>query len=357
MRALESYLAKACLLVLFASAPQETAGWQTVRGGPDAQCGLGDPYYFFARIASPDSLLVFFGGGGACWDAASCDVEGSPRFRPTVDTTSPRLYQRGILAFTNSRNPFKNYSMLVVSYCTGDLHLGSRTVAYQRRQGDSTTAFRIHHVGAHNVRAALNWISERVPSPTRIVVTGQSAGAIPTTYFAAILARQHPSAHVLQIGDAFGAFRAPRATSVLLRHWGADSMLVADGLIEASEAAPITFEDLYIGAVKVAPSLQIAQVNSVADSTQLLFLNLFGVRNVSVAEMLAANMSEIHAAVPGFRFFVVDGSKHVFLSSPDVYEATSEGVRLLDWIADLAGGRNVESVGRTLLSQSRTGGR
>ncbi len=40
--------------------------WQGVQGGPDTQCAFGDPLHFYARIAQRDSLLVFFGGGGAC---------------------------------------------------------------------------------------------------------------------------------------------------------------------------------------------------------------------------------------------------------------------------------------------------
>lgn len=97
--------------------------WQTVPGGPDTRCGLGDPFQFYARIAHRDSLLVFLGGGGACWDPGSCDPQGNAPIRAR-NSVYPSY--NGILDIWTSVNPFKNYSMVEVPYCTGDLHTSER---------------------------------------------------------------------------------------------------------------------------------------------------------------------------------------------------------------------------------------
>lgn len=353
MHAQRGRLAALCCLGLIAVAPQAAAQWQVVAGGPGTQCALGDPYYFFARVAAPDSVLVFIAGGGACWDAAGCDPEGRRLARTTVDTTS--RYSNGVLNVADPRNPFRNYSMLIVSYCTGDLHLGARSVEYRRRAGgDSSTTLLFHHVGARNAHAALDWLGAHVPSPRHIVVAGQSGGAVPSPYIAAVLARRYPSAAVAQIGDAAGALRIPGVTASLLRQWGGDSVLAADGLMPTGPAGRLTLQDLYVAAAARAPNLRVAQVNSVDDSTQLMFLRMFGLRDVTVAALLDSTMAELSTALPGFRFFVADGYKHVFLGSRDLYDVSTEGVRMLDWVANVAAGREAANVGATVLARRRT---
>ena len=326
--------------------------WQTVPGGPDTRCGLGDPFQFYARIAHRDSLLVFLGGGGACWNPGSCDPRGNAPIRAR-NSVYPAY--NGILDIWTSVNPFKNYSMVEVPYCTGDLHLGSRAIEYGRGAEDSSSSFVYHHVGARNARAVLDWIAEQFPSPAQIVVVGQSAGAIPTPYLAALLARRYPSAHVVGIGNGGGALRAAGFSSSVLRHWGADSVLIAEGLIEGTAGKPMTFEDLYIGAARVVPNLRLARVDCVADGTQAMLLRALGLGDSPVSTMLTASMSEIEAAVPEFRYFVAPGDQHTLFSSGAFYTAASEGVRLLQWTADLAHGREVTTVGRALLNQSEAG--
>src|SRR6185295_10630721 len=39
---------------------------------PGTKCGNGSQYKFFARRTSSPNLLVFFEGGGACWDFDTC---------------------------------------------------------------------------------------------------------------------------------------------------------------------------------------------------------------------------------------------------------------------------------------------
>ena len=342
---------RTCTIVfMLAAALPQTADWERIEGGEGTSCGLGSPFYFFGKLESQERLFVFLGGGGACWDGATCDVERGARFSYASDTIRP--YQRGLLDDSNEANPFRDYSVLIIPYCTGDLNLGSRIVEYTRSEpGELPPNFSVYHLGAENVRTALAWIRERVPSPETVVVGGQSGGAPSSPWVAALLAREYRSARVVQIGDAAGGLIVPRLTGRLLQHWRADSVLVADGLIEEGEVPEVTLDDLYVGAARVADNLRISQLNSVDDPTQLSFLNLVGLNVTALSSVLAPSLSKIEASVPGFRFFLVEGDKHVFLSSPMVYQTVSEGTSLVGWIAALGAGQEVESVGRSLLTR------
>ncbi|HKK22741.1 MAG TPA: hypothetical protein VJ947_03560, partial [Pseudohaliea sp.] len=86
-RALAARRRLACLataLVLAASAAAADGvgnPWQTVERAGDTGCADGSPYRFHVRVADPSRLLVFFNGGGACWNAATCDPAGKPTYR------------------------------------------------------------------------------------------------------------------------------------------------------------------------------------------------------------------------------------------------------------------------------------
>ena len=66
-------------------------------------------------------------------------------------------------------------------YCTGDLHWGNSSVEY-------LAGVTIEHRGAVNARAAVDWLVEQLPSPEGLLVTGCSAGAYASLFWAANLA-------------------------------------------------------------------------------------------------------------------------------------------------------------------------
>jgi hypothetical protein len=51
-------------------------------------------------------------------------------------------------------NPFLDYNIVFVPYCTGDFHLGDRVVTWNVDGGGRAT---MRFKGAANARAALNW--------------------------------------------------------------------------------------------------------------------------------------------------------------------------------------------------------
>lgn len=143
-------------------------------------CALGQPYSFHFKPGKRDKLLVYYNGGGACWDSNTC--VGSlqvlppqqPAYIPSTAIQNDPAKMGGILA-ANENNPYANWSMLFISYCTGDVHVGSTVTNYEYPLG-SGNMVPIYHRGFDNSLYALNWVKGKI-NPDKILVAGSSAGS------------------------------------------------------------------------------------------------------------------------------------------------------------------------------------
>ena len=153
------------------------------------------PYSFlYARPADEEStrdgavvgggggerVLIELGGGGACWDFATCIVQSFMLTFPTfiVDGlmgTSCADANDSYGEFLCDRNvgniDFSTYNYAYLPYCTQDAYMGDAST--------TTTSYGVMHAGAHNLYRTLMWIVNNFPNPSEVVLTGCSAGATP----------------------------------------------------------------------------------------------------------------------------------------------------------------------------------
>jgi hypothetical protein len=177
-------------------------------------CGDGTAYSFlYARPAYEASkrggatmggggggerILIELGGGGACWDSATCIVQSFMLTFPTfiVDGlvgTSCTGGENSYGKFLCDRNvghiDFSTYEYVYVPYCTQDVHMGDAIGVSNNNATTSataaddasatTTSYGVMHAGAHNLYRTLTWIMNNFPNPSEVVLTGCSAGATP----------------------------------------------------------------------------------------------------------------------------------------------------------------------------------
>ena len=143
---------------------------------PDSRCGNGTPTGIGVNPSTASSrVLIYLVGGGACWDELTCYSEMSAAYFTTgfgaSDFTSsiPSLDTAGsFFDRTAAGNPFKDYSYVVVPYCTGDIHAGNNVATY----GTHTAT----HVGFANMTAYLKRIVPTFPTADRVFLAGSSAG-------------------------------------------------------------------------------------------------------------------------------------------------------------------------------------
>src|SRR5690606_14481079 len=169
------------------------AGWNQVDPGGETTCAAGTPYAFFVRPVEDSSrLLIYFQGGGACWNAFSCNPDNTSVYDPAV--SGDDLYATGIFDLENPLNPMADFNMVFIPYCTGDVFTGSRTVDYS----DTLT---IAHQGYTNARAVLDWVYANFAQPSQVFITGSSAGSLGSIYHTADIMAQYAGVPVVQLGD------------------------------------------------------------------------------------------------------------------------------------------------------------
>lgn len=313
------------------------APWETVEPGGDTRCADGSPYRFHVREADSERLLLFFNGGGACWNAATCDPAGNPSYRIHAGPGSgndPRRYH-GAFALDRPDNPFRDWSQVFVSYCSGDVHLGDRAARYRRDDG---SAFTVQHRGRRNADAVLAHVFARF-APRRLVVAGGSAGAIASPVYAALVAARYPHAEVLQFGGGATGYRLPPPVS-LWRRWGTVAALPP--LLGAEQqpapgAENLRLIDLYRLAARAQPRLRLHSWDNAYDAVQEQFMALLGAPG-ELLPGLDANLAELHRSLPRLRSYVAPGEFHTLLRYRELYTRESAGVRALDWLRAIAAG-------------------
>ena len=147
------------------------------------RCALGDPYSFHFKPGKRDKLLVYYNGGGACWNSNTCvgsllQPSQPPTYFPSAAIQNDPAKMGGILA-VNNNNPYADWSMLFISYCTGDVHVGSTVTNYEYPLG-SGNMVPIYHRGFDNSLYTLNWVKGKI-NPDKILVAGSSAGSYGAT--------------------------------------------------------------------------------------------------------------------------------------------------------------------------------
>ena len=328
-------------------------GWNRIPGRYGTGCAHDSTFAFRVRPGLPDKVMIFLNGGGACWRAQECDPRGKPTYTMTSDSANDVSIRTGIFDVANPANPVRDYTMVFIPYCTGDVHLGTREVEYQSKDAKGAPrTFAVRHGGGANVEAVLDWVFTNLKSPRVVFVTGSSAGAVASPVIAAKVARHYPRARVVQLGDGAGGYHSDSVPN-LLAGWGATEYLQDDPAFRSLDSAEFTFERLYTASGRAAPRIHFAQVNSAEDATQLYFLSLLGVKGAPLAKFLETDLAEVRLQLPWFRSYTLPGKAHTILRSNAVYTTTVDGVPFRDWLDQLVNGETVGDVGERLLKAKK----
>src|SRR5262249_23244602 len=83
-------------------------------------------------------------------------------------------------------NPARDYNMVFVPYCTGDIHSGNNVKMYSGEGDSGPETITFHHAGHANTVAVVDWVKQHFSTVPKLLVTGCSAGgagAIINYYF------------------------------------------------------------------------------------------------------------------------------------------------------------------------------
>lgn len=316
--------------------------WETVVAPADCMCSDGSEFSFFVREADPAKVLFFFQGGGACFDVEGCDPT-SGQYIPTVRGPGDISSGEGIFDFDNPANPFADYSVVFVPYCTGDVHIGNATHDYGVSANGTEVV--INHNGYVNGTTALAELVARFPAAAEVVVAGESAGSVPTPLYAGLVADELPDARITVLADGSGAYPdLPAINAFIGTLWGTLNAVPAWPTNADVTAETWSIPGLFVRAGMHAPQITFARHDYAFDETQVFFGNLAGFDANDLVTLIDLNETQIEASGIALYSYISPGDEHTVLHSPYFYEETLNGVSLRDWVAALIAGDAVSDV-------------
>lgn len=304
-----------------------TAGRWTWVDFPGSTCANGQPTGLgISPGAASGDVVVYFQGGGACWDAAGCigpfptashlaSGYGAAAFAAEGDLASP--------AFDRAAGPFKAASFVFVPYCTGDIHAGDA----QRVYDYAGLSRAIHHAGGANTALFLRRLAATFPGPRRIFVAGTSAGGYGAQVNYPRFAEAFPQAEIHLLADSAQLVQ-PAGTRY------ADWQAAWGWTPPATCATCATELPALAGWLRTTyPAARIALLARTQDATLRAFFGYADAASFDLAtRALLADEYPTVAVDPAGRAhaFALPGTGHVLL---DDLTTASGGVTLSTWLA------------------------
>ena len=172
---------------ILAGTPEEKVWYQVPV--PEGKCGDGSEYHIYVRKGTSKKLCVFFSGGGIAINEymAARPVNGG-----SVAAWLPNYYWNNLRLFTQvmninvgitkngADNPFDDWNFLVITYATGDMHVGDCSFPYHviNEKGNKTRKKAILHFhGYKNFMASMRIGKKLFPEAEKLLIAGESAGA------------------------------------------------------------------------------------------------------------------------------------------------------------------------------------
>ena len=325
---------------LSSGSPTGTPAWSRIVPGGDCQCADGGRFSFWERRADPTRVVLFLNGGGVCWDATMCafTTTGQPGendFYDWNDEGGERPYDQksGFFDLTRADNPFAGYSIVYLSSCTGDAHLGNVAQQY-------SPTLTVQHRGYVNGTAALDYLATHYPSAAQVVVIGKTAGSIAAPLYGGLVADRLPRAKVTVFGAQSGAWpdNPDFNAKVLGRAWGAYAALPAWAV------AGLTVRDwgiprFWVQAARHAPALVLSRFDYAFDPAAAVEVTDWMPGNPpNLLAVIDANETAVEAAGVTLHSYTAPGAGHGLFEFDRFYDLKVHDVGLIDWLNQLATG-------------------
>jgi hypothetical protein len=319
---------------------------------------------------------MYYQGGGACWNGTSCWVAntfknfarqrecvlgsnpgtnctlegdaactGGGTCGPYFSEDNPDLVGTGFADSSDPDNPFKEWHIVFVTYCTGDVHWGNAFGAYGPGQG-------IQHRGRINAMVAEKFAREHFPNPEEVFVTGSSAGSYGALFNSAFLMDEvYPASEFNVLGDAGIGVITKGWLEDSFGNWGVDGTLPK--FIPALDvpANTLSMPDVIAALANYFPQHRFASYQTAYDGSgggQSAFFNVM--RNPSDVlqwplwwqntcdwnACMRQFVENIDDNTSNFRFFTGAGSAHTGFGFDKIYDDTTGGMpTFVDWINDM----------------------
>jgi hypothetical protein len=294
--------------------------WHRVVPGGDCQCSDGSEFSFWVREANPAKVVFYLQDGGVCFSAETCAE--SDLYKTSVEGPTE---ERGMFDFADPRNPFADYSVVYVPYCTGDVHIGKVT----REYGPALT---VQHKGYVNGTAAFDHLVATFPRATEVVVIGESAGSIAAPLYAGLVSDRLPDARITVLAHGSGSYADVPRVNDIIAAWGGPT---------GEASSPPEF---FIQSGRHDPEIAFARIDYAYDEEQESKAELLGIPAKSLLAQIESVETQIEDAGVNVHSYIAPGDQHVVFSDGPFYTETVNGEKLVDWVSRLIKGEPVDDV-------------
>jgi hypothetical protein len=310
-------------------------------------CIKDTPYSFFVKRGTVNKLLMYYQGGGACWEQLTCSIpvcDANVKTDAGSGTDNPNFGGNGFADQSNPNNPFKDWNVVFISYCSCDIHFGDAAQDYPTH---------IEHRGFQNSRAVEKWAREHFLNPDQIFVTGSSAGAYGAWFHAPLLHETWPASDFQVLADAGNGVITPEFLELYFPNWNfignippefpeiAQIIEGGGGIPEYTEFVagrfPQTrwahYSTAYDGGQGGQTGFYNVMLNNNNPIAATTWWNGSCAFNEKMREQAIATSTAIDAGTNNYRYYIGTGSRHTMWGSNKVYTDTTGGVpTLVDWV-------------------------
>ncbi len=285
----------------------------TFGSGDGPLCYTGNEFGMSTRDGLSDELLIFLQGGGAC-GPTSCTA---------VDVGLP-LFNLGILEAGNSANPATDFDVGYIPYCDGTLFTGDRDLDSDG-DGSNDRFFR----GIQNLSASLDVIVRSYPTPTRILLVGNSAGGFGVHYALPLVRKLYPDVPIELVNDSGVGIQQPGTQQILNNYWNSARFFPASCSTCVGDDGNLT--DYHKYQLAQDEKLRVGFISSARDEVIVGRSTIDGA--VFEAELVEA-VAELEAAYPDrFRSLISDTDEHTYIIKQFDFPIGDTSVR--HWITDM----------------------
>ena len=315
----------------------DSATWGT-------KCGNGSDYAFWMRLAPAGSPLervaVDLQGGGVCVFESDCNSVPASLYTATDDPQPTS----GMLSTNPAVNPFSDWTMLFLPYCTQDVHIGAGVL-------QTFPSISIERYGGVNVRASLRYLRDVLagamgdddalgyrPDRMHVLFGGESAGAFGVDFNYHYVLDDLRWAHTTAVPDAGLGLDNGQLLGVaglgLIAGSAWQTQPLQPPYCHASNCAvgPI-LEAATAPRLKAVPEQQILNVSNQVDSTQVS--TTFFPSTASWISALRASYCDLQGS-NGIRYWLPaqTASFHTILTVGSRWgTVTADGVTVRDFLA------------------------
>jgi hypothetical protein len=269
----------------------------------------------------------------------------------------------GITDISSDKNPFKDWSFVVITYATGDFHVGNNDYPYKSEDGRDEV---LHFHGYMNFLESMKVAKKLFPKPSKLLIAGNSAGAFAVPALAGeIVDDYYPNAKNITVFSDSG--------QLLYKNWRKTAKSIwmsKDSIWKPIVSDNITLDWYKALYAKYGDRFRYLYSSSARDFLLSAYYNdIVRKRYETDSDVqeeyygqLIQMVKELKTITPGFGIFINDwkiplitmgGTVHTSVRELHFTAFTQDGISMAKWLSDAVDGK-VYDVGMDLLRQNNT---